>query len=266
VTKFTLQTFPQGSVWGGLLTYTENEVSAVNAATVKFSNEVTDPKAGIITTFNFILGELGVSQLLFYDGATPPSGIFDDFLAIPALTEDVSTRSFLSLVQSSPSNATSGLRGTFNTVSVLNVTSALVAQVANQSMFWGTNSELQTGTFISCDVEPFLPTYFSNSQGGAYPHSPSAPLLPLFLYFAWISPAEDGFFQNAIESAGQVLLNEAISEGQDVGGANQIIYGNYAPIDTPLSQIYGTNVARLQTIKSQYDPTNVMGLAGGFKF
>jgi len=149
---------------------------------------------------------------------------------------------------------------------VLEVTPALVAQVANQSLFWGTNSLLQTGTFISCDVEPFLPTYFDNSQGGAYPHSPSAPLIPLFLYFAWISPTEDTFFQNAIKSAGQAMLNEATSEGQDVGGANQIIYGNYAPPDTALSQIYGANVARLQAIKNQYDPTNVMGLAGGFKF
>jgi len=40
--------------------------------------------------------------LLFYDAPTPPSGIFDAFLAIPYLTKDVSTRSYLSLVQSSP--------------------------------------------------------------------------------------------------------------------------------------------------------------------
>jgi hypothetical protein len=50
---------------------------------------------------------------MFYDGPTPPAGIFDDYLAIPSLTADVSTRSFLSLVQSSPSNATANQRYAF---------------------------------------------------------------------------------------------------------------------------------------------------------
>jgi len=40
--------------------------------------------------------------LLFYDAPTPPPGTFDAFLVIPYLTKDVSTRSFLSLVQASP--------------------------------------------------------------------------------------------------------------------------------------------------------------------
>lgn len=47
---------------------------------------------------------------MFYDDPTPPDGIFDDFLAIPYFSKDVSTRSFVSLVQSAPSNATAGLR------------------------------------------------------------------------------------------------------------------------------------------------------------
>ena len=51
-----------------------------------------------------------MSLLLFYDAPTPPAGIFDDFLAIPSLSKDVGTRDFLSLVQSSPSETTAGLR------------------------------------------------------------------------------------------------------------------------------------------------------------
>ena len=43
-----------------------------------------------------------IALLLFYDAPTPPPGIFDAFLAIPFLQSDVSTRSYPSLVQSSP--------------------------------------------------------------------------------------------------------------------------------------------------------------------
>ena len=43
------------------------------------------------------------------------------------------------------------------------------------------------------------------------------------------------------------------------------VYPNYALFDTPLEDIYGANIPRLQAIKSAVDPENVMGLAGGFK-
>jgi FAD/FMN-containing dehydrogenase len=59
VTKFTLLAFPQGEVWGGLQTFTFDQLDKVNAATVNFVKNVTDPKAGIITTYNFLLGQVG---------------------------------------------------------------------------------------------------------------------------------------------------------------------------------------------------------------
>ncbi|KAG5650440.1 hypothetical protein H0H81_012279 [Sphagnurus paluster] len=110
VTRFTLRTFPQGKVWGGLITYTSPRIPAVSQATAAFSAFVTDPKASIITTYNFVLGQPGMSLLLFYDGPTPATGIFDEFLAIPSFTKDISTRDFISLVQSSPTSITSGER------------------------------------------------------------------------------------------------------------------------------------------------------------
>ena len=44
------------------------------------------------------------------------------------------------------------------------------------------------------------------------------------------------------------------------------LYGNYVNARTPLVDIYGENLPRLQALKAQIDPENVMGLAGGFKF
>jgi len=189
-------------------------------------------------------------------------------LAIPHFTEDVSTRSFTSLVQVSPSNFTSGTRALFSSIGALELTPALVSQVANQSAYWGSNlaTLLDTGLFISVDVEPFHPSYFSYSRGGAYPHSPSNPLVPLFLYFAWALPTSDSYFLAAIKESTKVLLDTAVAEGQNVSGANQIVYSNYALADTPLETMFGENVDRLKEIKTAYDPQNVMGLSGGFKF
>jgi len=44
------------------------------------------------------------------------------------------------------------------------------------------------------------------------------------------------------------------------------LYGNYADARTPLVDIYGDNLPKLQALKAKIDPNNVMGLTGGFKF
>ncbi|KAF8188904.1 hypothetical protein K438DRAFT_1936224 [Mycena galopus ATCC 62051] len=266
VTQFTLKTFPQGQVWGGLLTYTLAQIPAVSAAVAQFAANVTDPKAAIIPTFNFLLGQPGISHVMFYDAPTPPPGIFDAFLAIPHLTADVSTRSFVSLVQSAPSNATTGARGAFHTVSLLDYSPTMISAILNETIFWGTHLALAGATFISYDIEPFLATIFTHSTSpSAYPPSRPVPAtMPLNLYFAWADPLSDSLFHSALLSSAQQLTNVAVGEGQDVADAP--LYTNYALYDTPLERIYGANVARLTSIKAAVDPGNVMGLAGGFKF
>ncbi|KAG7446652.1 FAD-binding domain-containing protein [Guyanagaster necrorhizus] len=267
VTRFTLRTFPQGQVWGGLITYTQDHLSEVNAVAVKFANDVTDPKAAIITTYNFLLGQPGVSQLLFYDGPTPPDGIFDDFLAIPHFSMDVKTRDFVSLVLASPSNATANLRGVFNTVSLLRYSDTLIDAIVNETTFWGARLGFDSGLFISYDVEPFRPNIFSVSDtrtDSAYPPSRSVGLLPLNLYYAWAFEISDDTFQDAIRQSAAHLYNVAVGQGQsDIVGA--VVYPNYAIFDTPVESLYGSNVARMKQIKASVDPDNVMALAGGFK-
>ncbi|KAJ2920996.1 hypothetical protein H1R20_g16097, partial [Candolleomyces eurysporus] len=110
VTKITLKTFVQGQVWGGFLAFTDPQaISGLGAATAKFSTEVKDPKASILSSFSYLQGSPFSGVQLFYDGPNPPPGIFDDFLALPSAMANVSTRSHLSLILSTPANETHGL-------------------------------------------------------------------------------------------------------------------------------------------------------------
>ncbi|KAF8188907.1 hypothetical protein K438DRAFT_2145941 [Mycena galopus ATCC 62051] len=263
VTQFTMKTFPQ--VKGGLLSYAPAQIPAVSAAVAQFAANITDPKAAIIPMFNFLLGQPGIEHVMFYDAPTPPPGIFDAFLAIPHLG-DVSTRSFVSFVQSVPSNTTAGTRGAFHTVSLLDYSPPILAAILNETVFWGTKLALAGATLISYDVEPSLPTILTHSTSpSAYPPSRPVPApMPLCLYFAWTDSLLDSVFHDALLSSAAQLMNVAVSEGQDVTDA--ALYTNYALYDTPLERIYGANVERLMSIKAEVDPGNVMGLAGGFKF
>ena len=47
------------NVKGGLVTYTANVLDQVNLATANFAANNTDPKAAILTTYNYLLGQVG---------------------------------------------------------------------------------------------------------------------------------------------------------------------------------------------------------------
>ncbi|KAJ6533798.1 FAD dependent oxidoreductase [Mycena vulgaris] len=269
VTKFTLKTFPQGQVWGGVITYVEH-FSDVGAAIERFSATVTDPKAAMIPACNFLLSQACppglsnfISLILFYDGPTPPAGIFDDFLAIPNLSEDIKTRSFLSLVNS-PGDPATG-RAAFHTVSVLAYSPTLVDAILNETSFWAAQLTSAGASFISYDIEPFLPTiYTHNKLPTAYPPVRGPGYMPLNLYFSWANETSDEIFHAALKQSAAHLTQVAINDGQHIAGAP--LYTNYALADTPLERIYGAHLLRLRAIKRAVDPGNVMGLAGGFKF
>ncbi|KAJ8514775.1 hypothetical protein ONZ45_g7719 [Pleurotus djamor] len=266
VTKFTAKTFPQTYVWAGLITYTFPHLDAVNAATAKFSAEVTDPKASIIPAYNFVLGQPGVSLLVFYDAPTPPAGIFNDFLAIPHFTNDVSTRTFLSFVQGSPSQLAGGQRAVFHTVPLLGYSESLLKAIVNESVFWGQRLSWKSATLLSYDVEPFLPTILNHgADAAAYPPTRAQSFLPLNLYFAWTLEAFDDAIHDAIKLSAARIMEVALAEGQGSSLTSAPLYGNYAISDTPISKIFGDKLPLLQQLQAIVDPDNVMGLAGGWK-
>ncbi|KAJ7108931.1 FAD dependent oxidoreductase [Mycena crocata] len=264
VTKFTLKTFPQGKVWGGYMLYGADQIPAVTAAVARFSSNVTDPKAALLPSYSSLepFGTV-VVNIMFYDGPTPPAGIFDEFLAIPTLVTDIDTRSFLELVQAPPASETTG-RGAFHTVSVRELTPNLIDAILNETNFWASKLNPEGATFISTAIEPFLPSiYTHNTIPTAFPGS-SAAFLPLNLYFAWTPATADATFQDAIRQSAAHITQVAIAEGQVL--EKLPLYSNYALFDTPLTRLYGANLPRLQAIKKKVDPRDVMGLAGGFKF
>jgi len=112
-------------------------------------------------------------------------------------------------------------------------------------------------------VEPFLSTLFDhNTTPSAYPPDRTQGIFPINIYYAWLSPELDEEVYDAIRTSAQTLEAHAMNGGV----TNAVVYPNYAIFDTPLVDLYGTNLPRLQAIKAAVDPEDVMGLAGGFKF
>ena len=124
---------------------------------------------------------------------------------------------------------------------------------------------MDIGGAVSYDVEPFDSGLFSHSNiPSAYPPDRSRALFPTNIYFAWTSSSKDIEVASALSQSTNTIRSAAIAEGQSI--ADVSLYGNYALFGTPVQALYGTNLPRLKSIRSKVDPSNVMALAGGFKF
>jgi len=262
-----MRTYPQTPVWGGLITYTKSSIPAVSAAVIKFSETNTDPKANIISGYDCVLTEPVVTQFLFYDDPVPPPGLFDDFLNTPALISDLGTRSLYEYLRLSSSNVSAdvNLAGVFHTVPLLKYSAVVMDTIYEELTGFCDTLVLDSAPFVSYDIEPFLPSILShNTEPTAYPPSRATVYMPLNIYFAWAIDAFDTEIFDAIKQSATRIRNAALAEGQNI--TNAPLYPNYAIFDTPLDKIYGSNVDRLKALKRKIDPSNVMGLAGGFKF
>ena len=130
--------------------------------------------------------------------------------------------------------------------------------------FWATRlgPNLASG-FVIHSITLWVSSYLSHdSASSAYPADRTYGFSPSLIWFVWEDPAQDAVFHSAVKQSAEQIRQVALREGQDVGKK----FPSLAVYDTPLEDIYGGNVPRLQALKQRVDPTNVMGLAGGFKF
>ncbi|TFY66022.1 hypothetical protein EVG20_g5067 [Dentipellis fragilis] len=265
VTKFTLKTFPQTKIWGGTIAIPSSSLDAAAGAIASYQANVTDPKATINAQFLYASGEVILDLVVFYDAPTPPPGIFEDFLSIPGANASlVSTRTILELVQFEANAAPAEPNILLNASPVKSFTKPIIESVINETKFWGDRLTPESATIVANIVEVFLPSMFSHGPPSAYPPDRSITIAPINLYLGWTNSSATNTMHDALVQSAAQMKAVTIGDGQDV--ENAAIYTNYALGDAPLESLYGGNVQRLHEIKVKYDPDNVMGLTGGFKF
>ncbi|KAG2356935.1 hypothetical protein BDR07DRAFT_1299082 [Suillus spraguei] len=265
VTRVTVKTYPQGQVWGGRVSYGPGQWENATSAIANFWANVHDTKASIYNTYNLVAGVPEMSSILFYDAPMCPEGMYDDFLKIPHIEQDISSRSYVDLVQSLPLNLTSNLRSVFHWVAMEEVTTDVLKMIANETLFWGKELLNSSAVIVSYDVDLYVPTLYDHVDSPtAYPPSRDKGYSFIEVYYGWLDANYDDAIFNALDLSAQHMTQALTDAGQNI--ADVAIYPNNAPPNTSLEKMYGDNVPRLQAIKKAVDPDNVMGLTGGWKF
>ncbi|KAF8486355.1 FAD dependent oxidoreductase [Russula ochroleuca] len=264
VTKFIFQSHPQGGIWGGFRLHAENQLDAIKDALVKFQQK-NDTKAAIDVVLSYSSGQLSIAVLFFYDEPTS-SGVFDDFLAIPAIEANVSTTTFSDFIQLlGPLVAANGLRVLFEGAPVTQYSPAVFDAFANQTKLWGARlSALDKNATVSSTLEPFDNGFFSFGSGSAFPPDRSQAVFPSVVTVKWSNASLEEVMAFALRNISDTIRAAALADGQNV--AHAAVYPNNALFGTPLEDMYGGNVERLRQIRAAIDPEDVMGLTGGWRF
>jgi len=131
--------------------------------------------------------------------------------------------------------------------------------------FWGDIlSQYDPSVLVVYSLEPFESDFLTHGEPSAYPPDRRHAVLPSSIHLGWTNASVDGFVADALRLSTASLVEAGIRDGQDL--KNAAPYVNYALFGTSVETMYGEHLERLRKIKKRYDPKDVMGLAGGWKF
>ncbi|OXV07629.1 hypothetical protein Egran_04606, partial [Elaphomyces granulatus] len=259
VTRFDLITYPQGLMWGGAVIYTIDKQSALIDAFVKFGNDVSqDTKAAIIVSFIYFSGqEISISSLEYSDPVTTYPSIFQNFKAIPAVSDTTAVQSLSQITKEFKVDNPDGLRESYWTFTCK--LDADYLTFLTDLFFTEINPIKGVLGVLPVLVLQVIPTstikQMQKNGGNALGLNPSdGPLVLLNLAFRWASPQDD----NAIYSTIGKITADAIAEAKKRGVFNQYLYMNYASQFQDVIAGYGpVNSQRLIDISQKYDPKQV---------
>jgi len=133
------------------------------------------------------------------------------------------------------------------------------------TQFWGDKlTQSDNSTIVVYTLEPFEPDFLTHGGPSAYPPDRSLAVLPSSIYLGWTDESVDNLMADAMRVSAATLIKAGFQDGQNL--TNAAPYVNYELFGTPVERMYGDHLERLRAIKRDYDPRNVMGLGGGWKF
>ncbi|EIN11996.1 FAD-binding domain-containing protein [Punctularia strigosozonata HHB-11173 SS5] len=269
VTQIKMKTHQQGPVYGGMVIVDAKAMAQAHKEVSKFQDSTTDPRAAmaVIYGFNHALGGLFGSFFLFYDGPTPPEGLFDGLLSLPAVSKDIHVRSMSTLIGGLSGPAYSP-RGAYRALAVKNYTVPMLEHIAGELTVHASELFAHTGTQFMIAIEPMLDSIFSHHAGQptALIHDDGDFFAPTVLLATWDNAAEDKRMLDILKAIDDSIVEFGVKAGQKIGPGDAILYPNYASIDTHVENFFGRNLPELRRIQEKYDPHGLTKLTGGWKF
>ncbi|KAF2740275.1 FAD binding domain protein [Polyplosphaeria fusca] len=272
VTRFDLETIPQGDLYGGSLVYSYAQHGpAVISAFCKLGHDDADPKAAtwLAGFFNPQMGP-GLSMLTLYKDPNSEADVFSEIRAIPPLSNAATVRSLTDITLMIKKSSPIGLR----------------------EMYW-TNTFKLDESFCNWFMDMFLEELEADPKKGAYEGYLPAPVFQIMTRESVKHMARNGgnclplkeedapymnlnyscMWKNEADNEDIIsliarIMGKAVQEGKRRGVFVDYIYMNYASEYQDVMGSYGENFDKLKKIATKYDPKGIYQnlMSGYFKF
>ncbi|KAL8992317.1 MAG: hypothetical protein Q9169_007195, partial [Polycauliona sp. 2 TL-2023] len=258
VTRFDLETFPQGQMWGGSTIHPPTTNASIYRAFENFNNNATlNPDAALITAFAYVQGSYLFSNNYEYALPTPYPPAFSEFTSILNITDTQRLTTLSNLTLELNVSNPGGFREHYTTATFKN-SAALQLKILNIFV-----SEMDpvndAADFLPALVMqpitlPMIRLFRKNGGNTLGIEEGDGPLTLMNLAIMWSDRADD----ERILSAAARVISRAKDVAREMGLGNKYVYQNYASLDQDVFAGYGEeNRRRLVEISRKYDPDRI---------
>ncbi|PGH04739.1 hypothetical protein AJ79_07018 [Helicocarpus griseus UAMH5409] len=277
VTRFDLDTYPEGEMWTTMRSYHFSAKEHITAALEFFNDNATnDPNLSIITSFSFVKGHWVCGYIVHYADPVPNPDIFRSSFKqlenVTALEESSRIARLLNLVTEMEAiNPPAGLRELFLTATYKNsaelqnkIIDSIVSEVDFIKESVRDADLFRAAVNFQAITSPMISNFSRRGGNIVGVHPNDGPLLVFLIAFTWESALDDSI----VVSASQSILSKSKAIAAEMGLLSDFIYMNYAGArQSPIASYGKDNLHRMREVQRKYDPNLVFEKLqpGGFK-
>ncbi|KAL8646753.1 MAG: hypothetical protein Q9226_006730, partial [Calogaya cf. arnoldii] len=239
VTRFDLETFSQGLMWGGNTIHPPTANTSIFRAFENFANNASENRdAGLITAFAYAQGSYIFSNSYDYSIPTAYPPAFAEFTAIPNITDTQRITTLTNLTLELNASNPGGFRehyttSTFKNSAVLqhNILDIFVSEIENIK----NATNIIPALVMQPITEPMIHLFQKNGGNALGIMEGDGPLLLMNLAILWSFKADD----ERIISAARRVIERSNKVAREMGLEYRYIYQNYASLNQDVFKGYG---------------------------
>lgn len=267
VTKFNLETVPQGLMWGGTRIHLEADYpKLIDAFATMAESAESDPKGVQILSFAVTAGTPAAQIQLEYlepvNEANPPA-LLKQYLSMTPVMASTLNRTLANDTDMLTAQMPSGHRYSFWAGTFKLDRDLMAWMQALHQKDVGSLPDQGSLTFQAFTVPAM--SQMSKKGGNALGLNPAdGPLFHVLLYMVW----EDASKDETLNKAASKFMSDAKAEAKKRGLYSKYIYMNYAgPYQNVVPGYGDANLAKLKKVAKKYDPQAVFQKLqpGGYK-
>ncbi|MCJ1461410.1 hypothetical protein MMC07_000007 [Pseudocyphellaria aurata] len=258
VTRFDLETFEQGPLWGGIKVHPMTVNAPIINAFDNFANNASqDPDAALILTFDYIQGQFVWGNDYEYAKPVVNPPIFHEFMEIENISSTMRIANLTDLTQEIRAGSPDGYRNTYSTATFKNsrmLLSKVLEIFASEIEDIKDVADILASLVIQPITKPMI-SHFSKNGGNALGLVESdGPLILMLVAFRWSSADDDA----RMYATSDRIIDTSIAAAKEMHLDHRYIYQNYASHRQDVFAGYGpVNHDRLVQISRKYDPNQI---------